>query len=575
VFLRTVKVRSSSGVLHEYVRLVESQRHGARTLQRVVANLGRKDALASLLPALTRLLRGESAGSGELGGVEPIESLTWGPVLIARALFEELGLASILEGGGGEEFAERVFVLVANRLRRPESEHGLARWLETDFVCDRAGRRWVPQWEQRGRVKVSFAQLQRWYRTLDRLIAAKSRVEVALFERLRDLFSLRPDLVFYDLTSVYFEGRGPAGFALHGHSRDEKPRNPQVLVGVVMVQGLPIAHHVFAGNRRDSVTVPTVLEDLERRFGFRRVVFVGDRGMVTVGNLERLRREGHGYLVGLQRRRRPQIQRLLDRARGPWTDCPVGITASEKTPPPRTRVQEVEGERQGVRVFVVESEERLLYERSMRERAMARTAKELAALEERVRKGELLRPELIGAAAARILQRHHGHRYFAWKIEGKEFRFFEDPNLEREKRCEGRYLLQTEEKDLTAPEAVQTYKELADVERGFRDLKDPIGLRPIWHQTESRVRAHIFVAALSFLLQRVLERRLKEAGAGLSAVEALGAAKTVRWVRFKVDGDGGRVGVTPGSPRAQQVLAALRIKDRRPPQPPEGQREAV
>src|SRR6201981_688536 len=117
----------------------------------------------------------------------------------------------------------------------------------------------------------------------------KDTIEHALFITLRDLLSLQVDMVFYDLTSTYFEGQGPPGIGANGHSRDGKPRNPQVLVGLVVVDGWPIAHHVFAGTRRDAKTVPEVLRDLEGRFGLKRVVFVGDRGMVKSHNLDDLR----------------------------------------------------------------------------------------------------------------------------------------------------------------------------------------------------------------------------------------------------------------------------------------------
>jgi hypothetical protein len=103
----------------------------------------------------------------------------------------------------GPSYTERAFVLLANRLIRPSSEHGLARWLETDFVCDRQGRRFVPHWQRKGRVQVHHRQLGAWYRTLDVLLKAKEKIEVALFHRLRDLFSLQPDLVLFDITSTY------------------------------------------------------------------------------------------------------------------------------------------------------------------------------------------------------------------------------------------------------------------------------------------------------------------------------------------------------------------------------------
>jgi transposase len=218
--------------------------------------------------------------------------------------------------------------------------------------------------------------LQRWYRTLDHLIINQAKIEVALFQRLRDLFDFEPDLVFYDLTSTYFEGHGPAGLAKRGYSRDGKPRLVQVVVGVVMIAGWPIAHHVWAGNTRDSKTVAEV-------------------------------------------------------------------------------------------------------------------------------------------------------------------------------------------------DAVAHYKELNEVERGFRSLKNPIGLRPIWHQNERRVRGHIFVAALAFLIERMLERALRDAGLPLSAQDALIALQTIRHVRFRSDGPA-CTGVTSGTARARQVLKALKITDTRPPTPRKG-----
>ena len=160
-------------------------------------------------------------------------------------------------------------------------------------------------------------------------------IEHALYLRLRDLFSLQVDMVFYDLTSTYFEGKGPPEIGANGHSRDGKPRNPQVLVGLVMVDGWPIAHHVFAGNRRDAMTVSDVVIDLEQRFGLKRIVFVGDRGMVTSQNLDDLRGGGHGYIVGRNRRRSGEVFDYIQSATGPFIECPVGITARESHRRPR------------------------------------------------------------------------------------------------------------------------------------------------------------------------------------------------------------------------------------------------
>jgi transposase len=504
---------------------------------------------------------------------------------VIRALFDQLNLWPILDQHLGQPkpradatripYADRAFVLIANRLVRPSSEHGLAHWLETDFVCNRHGRRFVPRWQRRGRVQVHFQQLQAWYRTLDRLTAAKSALEVALYHRLRDLFSLQPDLVLYDLTSTYFEGRGPKELAKHGYSRDGKPQNVQVVVGLVLVAGWPIAHHVWADNRVDGSTVTEVVRDLVARFAFRRVLFVGDRGMVSEDNLAALQADSHGYLVGLRRRRNSPVDAWLQQVEeSRWRDCPLGSNARECQPPLRTRGQEVTGPDAAQRVFVIDSDERRQYEQAKRLQAMERTRVRLAKLQQRVAGGKLTDVAQI-AAATRALQAHHGYRYYRWEIREGVFQYQEDPvRLAQETRLEGRYVIATGEKDIRLLDAVACYKQLMDVERSFRNLKDVLGLRPSYHQVEPRVQGHIFVAALALLVQRLLERRLDEAGVNLSAAQALQTVQTVRLVNFRVDQQRRR-GVSTPSSRARQVLAAVGVTETTPPTPPEGPAEVM
>ena len=207
-------------------------------------------------------------------------------------------------------------------------------------------------------------------------------------------------------------------------------------------------------------------------------------------------------------------------------------------------------------MFVVQSEERLAYERGMREQAMERTRLELERLKKRVAEGKLKAPEKIGAAVTRILSRHHGERYYGWSIEDGGFCYFEHPNLEREKAYEGKYLIQTEEKGMTAVEAVAAYKGLSEVERAFRCLKDVIRMRPVYHRTEERVRGHIFVAALAFLLKRALDKKLKAQGSQMSGEAALQALRTLSVVEIEMGTERKR-GVTAGSHRAREVLKAL------------------
>ena len=581
MFLRTTRVKRPDGRVDEYIRLVESYWNQGRPRHRIVCNLGRKDVLAPHAEALLGLLQGKPPVG--LPEAQAVGAWDWGPLLVARSLWRELGLEAILDRIGPDpQLSDRTWALVANRLTQPTSEHGLARWLETDFVCDRQGRRGLPQWRdeaerlasRRPRVRVQDGQLKQWYRTLDRLIAAQARIEKELFLRLRDLFHLKVDLVFYDLTSSYFEGHGPP-LAAHGYSREGKPRNRQVLVGLVMIEGWPLAHHVFAGNWRDASTLPDVLKDLQQRFGLARVILVGDRGMMTSGNLEQLRSGGHGYVVGLNRRRRPQVLRYVEQARGPWQECPLGVATAEQSAPFQTRVQEVASEQPGVRVFVVESEERLAYERGEREKAMGRVQPQLEALRRRVAGGKLKTPEKIGAAAQRVLARHHGYRYYDWKLEEGQFEYFEHPlHLRQEQALEGKYLIQVEGCDLSPREAVQVYKELSEVERAFRQLKDVIEMRPIYHQTDRRVQAHLFVAALAFLVDRALEKKLKSAGLDLSSREAWQILRTVRVVEIDLGGGKCQRSVTRGSGRAAQILKALNITDLNPgpakKQAPEG-----
>jgi transposase len=579
MYPRTVKVRSSSGLVNEYVRVVEAYREAGKVKQRVVVDLGRKDLLIALLPKLRRLLAGDTGSdSGDPAEPHVIDASTWGPVLVVRALFDQLGLWSILDQhlgrAQGVPFADRAFVLIANRLIAPASEHGLAGWLETDFVCDRQGRRFLPYWHQRRRVRVHPRQLDAWYRTLDQLLAAKDRIEVALYHRLRDLFSFKPDLVLYDITSTYFEGAGPHDFAKHGYSRDGKSQNVQVIVGVVMVAGWPIAHHVWAGNCIDHSTVQEVIKDLRQRFAFSRLVFVGDRGMVTDENIESITKDQQGFLVGIKRRRNAQIDGWLAAVDDTkWVNCPGGINAQErKTDPPRTRAQEVSSGDPDLRVIVIDSDERRGYEQAKRQQGMERARQRLEKLKERVAAGDLKRPEKIGAAVERVMQKYHGYRYFDWRLKDGALEFAEsEARLGREKKIEGKYVIMTSEKGLGVLDAVALYKELTEVESGFRQLKDVMALRPIYHQIETRVKAHIFVAALALLVQRLLGRRLEEAGLDLSPARAMQASTTVRLVTFRLEGQDQRRGLAGGCPDARLVLKALKLLDQRPPAPPEGE----
>jgi len=560
MFVRTV-TRRQGDKTYEYLYLVEGHRVDGRVQQRVVSPIGRADLLAPHLDKILALLRPYTTQRVvSEREISADQGLTYGPSLVARRLWETLGLGAIIRhhcpGRPGLDVAEAAFVLTAHRLLHPGSEHALAWWLDESWVADAAGQRIVPQWEARGRVRVAHRQLRQWYHTLDQLIAAKDAIELDLYVRLRDLFGLEVEMVFYDLTSTYFEGVGPTEMARCGHSRDGRPRNRQVLVGVVMASGWPIASYVFSGHRGDRVTVKAVLANVRRRFALRRVVWVCDRGMVSAAALQALADGDDRYLVGLQRRRNLTARAVLEAARGlRGTPLPDGGRAVEVALPTDP-----------ARYVVVYSPARLGFERAMRRQDMTRCRDALRKLQTAVVQGRLKTREKIGARVGTILRAYRGHRYFIWHLTPDgQFRFTLDrAKLRMERRVEGTYLLQTNERTLNVPQTVAAYKELLMVERAFRELKGLMEMRPIYHQTQRRVRAHLFVAHLALLLGCALHKALARAGLTFTLDTALDALRAIRLVELQVAGEPLRLVTRPG-PHGQAVLRAAGIQHLTPP----------
>jgi transposase len=554
---------------YKYLQIVEAYRDKGRTTQRVVANLGRLDQLDGklddLLVSLSRYAKQPFVRGDQIGCRQ---ALPWGPVLLTRHLWDQMQLGKTLHQLCRArrfkfEVAETAFVLVANRLCEPRSEHGLARWLEHTFVCDTRGRRLTPDWlpvrqiTKQQRVKVKHEQLNRWYRTLDALLSVKEQIERALYLRVRDLFSVKVDLVFYDLTSTYFCRKSAVGeLRRHGHSKDGRPRQVQVVLGVVMANGFPIAHHVFEGNKADKATLQQVLTDVDRRFGLGQVLVVADRGLVSPDNLEYLGGSKFRYLLGLRGRRCQEsasVLQALDERK--WTRVDQ-----------ENAVQEVRLPDRAERYFVIDSLQRKSYEEGLRQRAMVRARAALEKVSAAVEAGRLKDPSKIGARAARAAAKHHGYRYYSYEVPGPgAFRFWEDrQKMRSETLHEGKYILKTDDRQLGPVEAVGAYKELDTVESGFRDLKDVIEMRPVYHKTDDRIKAHIFVATLALFLKRVLEHQLGAALPELSGTEAIAAMRSVGLAELDLNGKTTRL-VSSGSRDARRVLRALGIADLNPP----------
>lgn len=570
MFPRITTVKRA-GKTYQYLQIVEAYRDHGRTTQRVVANLGRLDpsrrlaGLDDLLASLGKFATRPFVRDNQIGCRE---ALPFGPVLLARHLWDQLQLGKIIgtlcqSRRYRFDVAETAFVLVANRLCEPRSEHGLARWLEHTFVCDARGRRWEPDWlpaariTKKQRVKVKHEQLNRWYRTLDALLSAKEAVEEALYLRVRDLFSVKVNLVFYDLTSTYFCRRSPMGkLRRHGHSKDGKPREVQVVLGVVMANGFPIAHHVFAGNQAEKTTLQDVLTDVDQRFDLGHVLVVADRGLVSPDNLEYLSKSKFRYLLGIPGRRCQEARDVLDALdETKWARVDA-----------ENRVQEVHLAGRTGRYFVIDSLQRKTYEQTLRERSMGRAREALEKVAAAVKAGRLKDPAKIGARAARASAKHHGHRYYSYEVpDAGAFRYWEDPEkMQAEMRHEGKYILKTDDAELGTVEAVGGFKELGTVESGFRDLKDVIEMRPVYHKTDARIEGHIFVATLGLFLKRSLEHQLASAFPELSGTEAIAAMRSIGLTELDLNGEPTRL-VSVGGRDARRVLKALGITDLNPP----------
>jgi hypothetical protein len=283
---------------------------------------------------------------------------------------------------------------------------------------------------------------------------------------------------------------------------------------------------------------------------------VSDRGLVSPENLAFLSGHGFCYLLGIAGRRCKESAAVLEAlSEDRWEQVD-----------PSNRVQEIRLPGVSHRYFVIDSVARKAYEEAMRLRDMGRAQEELEAVSKAVQEGRLKDSVKIGARAARALGRHHGHRYYRWESAGPgQFRYFEDPvKLAAETRREGKYLLKTDRATITAAEALGCYKQLNTVEQGFRDLKDVIEMRPIYHHKDDRVQAHIFVASLALFLKQVLAHQLSESLPDLSVNEAFAAMRSVGLSELSVDGQALRL-VSGGSRDARRVMTALGITQIDPP----------
>lgn len=356
-------------------------------------------------------------------------------------------------------------------------------------------------------------------------------------------------LVFYDITSTHFEGIN-CELARFGYSRDRRTDKKQILLGLVVTdEGIPIAHEVFEGNHADKSTLKGVLEDLKRRFSIKRCIFVCDRGMVSKENIEYLESEDYEYIVSLKKRRSKEVKAAL-----------------ESSPSQYDRLEEnllAKGVRfKDTRYLIYYNPEKAQNDRSFRENLIERQKKKLERLKMMVKRGRLKRKKLILSRALQILSSTKGSKkYFSvFSEDDGKFSFqIKQKVLSADEALDGIYLLKTNCQDLSNLEINRAYKELSQVEDAFREMKDFLKIRPIYHHIEIRVRAHVLICVLAYTIEKILDRELSDKDIDLSAREAFELLDEVRLVENQV-ADKKIKCVTEIAKEHSQVLKAVGIK---------------
>jgi len=523
MYLRHTTVRRG-GKTHTYWRLVRSVRVGGKVRQETVAQLGELDEQGQLAArSLAEQLVGVERQPGLFDDEAPAEPIPlclrglrlergrrFGDIWLSLKLWQALGLDRLLErllppGREDIPWATMAAVLVLARLCEPSSELHIAEdWFRRTALGDLLG---VPD------AKVND---DRCYRALDHLLEHQEALQVHLKERLGTLFGLDYDLLLYDITSTYFEGlaaRNP--LAQRGYSRDHRSDCKQVCIGLVVTrEGYPLGFEVFAGNRHDSTTLREIVSRMEARYGRSSRVWAVDRGMVSEEHLAWLRERGSRYIVGTPKQQlRAHERQLLE---GDWSVIREGL-----------QVQLVPSD-EGTETYILcRSQERALKEEAMRQRFAERIETGLASLTAACRKRKC-QPGVIERRVGRLLERNQrAARFYDIRVSltdagaARVTWTRRDDLWQRARASDGCYVLRSNVTDWTAEELWRAYIQLTEAEAAFRIHKETLELRPVWHQTADRVRAHILVCFLAYVLRKTLEGWSRKAGLGSSVTTLL------------------------------------------------------
>ena len=578
MFLRRTE-RKKDGKTHAYWNIVENKRlDDGRVVQRHVLYLGEINAsqavawrkaievldvdaggprTLALFPAdrCEAVAGDDSVVQLRLSALRLCRPRQWGACWLAGQLWRDLQLdrfwADRLPASRkGTRWDQILQVLATYRLIAPGSEWRLHReWFGKSAMADLLG------------ADFGLAEAHKLYACHDLLLAHKEALFAHLVERWRDLFNADFDILLYDLTSTYFEVNAadlPEGDKRrHGYSRDKRPDCPQLVIALVVTpEGLPLAYEVLPGNTADSKTLRLFLGKIEQHYGKARRVWVMDRGVPTEAVLAEMRASDPPvhYLVGTPKGRLNRLEKhLLDK---PWQEARHGV---------KVKLLAEDGD---LYVFA-QSADRVAKERAMRRRQLKwlwKRLRQLAAMD--VTREELLMK--LGAARAKAPT--------AWRLVDLEIdkqtaalTFALNRNkLRRIRRREGRYLLRTNLTDNDPALLWQYYIQLVAVEEAFKNLKGDLAIRPIFHQDEGRIEAHIFVAFLAYAMQITLTRRLHALAPGLTARSAIDKFAAVQMIDVHLPTTEGREILlsryTHPEPELQLLIRQLKLN--LPPQPP-------
>ena len=602
MFLRQM-IRKKDGKEHRYFSVVENKRvFGGRVVQRHVLYLGEindtqelawrrsievfdEDAARprtlSLFPEdrCEGLLPDSSIVRLKLSQVRLRRPRQWGACWLALTLWRELHLdrfwaERLPASRKGTRWDQVLFVLAAYRLLAPGSEWRLHReWFECSALADLLG------------ADFALAEIHKLYACHDRLLVHKQELFDHLVGRWRDLFNVSFDVLLYDLTSTYFEAEPPfpeGDKRRFGYSRDRRPDCVQVVIALVVTpEGLPLAYEVMPGNTRDNATLRGFLERIARQYGKARRIWLMDRGIPTEEVLAEMRAADPPvqYVVGTPKGRLTRLEgELLAK---PWQQARPGV---------EVKLLPQDGE---LYVFA-QSRDRVAKERAMRRRQLKWLWKRLA----QIAAMKLTREELLmklGAARSQAptawrlvavkVAKVKGRKIKGRKIKGRKIK---KPKIKRSKgstmfsyqlrrdklrearRREGRYLLRTNLTENDPAQLWSYYLQLVAVEEAFKNLKGDLAIRPIFHQDETRVEAHIFIAFVAYCLHVTLGRRLHALAPGLTPRSVIEKLSAIQMIDIHVPTTDGRELVltrhTEPEPDQRLLLDQLRLE--LPAQPP-------